>query len=165
MIEMAKRSVNMNGQNDKIEMIEADIIGLSRKGFLKKLDYVITNPPYKKLNTGLINENEKKLVSKHEYKCNLEDIIKESSKMLKDLGTFYMVHRPERMVEILETMRKFKIEPKEIQFVYPKSDQKANLILIKGTKCGKPFLKVLEPLIIYNEKNEYTEQILTIYEE
>ena len=163
MIEMAKRSVKLNNLEEKIEMINTDIIGLSNKGYKNKFDYVITNPPYKKINTGIINENEKKLISRHEVKCTLDDIIFESSKILKDRGTFYMVHRPERLPDIMILMKKNKIEPKEIQFVYPTIEKQANLVLIKGIKYANSYLKVLEPLIIYDNEGNYTNEIMNFY--
>ena len=164
MAEMAKRSVSMNKLDEKIEIINEDLNNLKDKKYTKSADIVVTNPPYKKMDTGLINENTKKLISRHEYKCNLEDIIETSSKLLKDNGFFYMVHRPERLVDISVLMRKYKIEPKEIRNVYSKEGEDAKLILIKGTKCGKPFLKIRKPLIIYNENGEYTDEIYDIYE-
>ena len=163
MIEMASRSVQMNELDDKVILENLDIVGMSSKKYKKFFDVIVTNPPYKKISTGLVNDNEKKLISRHEVKCTLEDIIYESSKILKDNAVFYMVHRPERLVSIMELMRKNKIEPKEIQLVYPHINDKANLVLVKGVKCGKPQLEILEPLIVYNEKNEYTDEILKMY--
>ena len=163
MIEMANRSVKMNNLQDKIEMINTDIVGLSKSKFKNVFDTVVTNPPYKKMNTGIVNDNEKKLISRHEFKCTLNDIIFESSKLLKDNGIFYMVHRPERLPDILILMRNNKIEPKEIQFVYPKIAAQSNLVLIKGVKYAKEYMKVLEPLIVYGENGEYTEQLLNYY--
>ncbi len=163
MIEMASRSVQMNELDDKVILENLDIVGMSSKKYKKFFDVIVTNPPYKKISTGLVNDNEKKLISRHEVKCTLEDIIYESSKILKDNAVFYMVHRPERLVSIIELMRKNKIEPKEIQLVYPHINDKANLVLVKGVKCGKPQLEILEPLIVYNEKNEYTDEILKMY--
>lgn len=127
-------------------------------------DYVITNPPYKKINTGKINENEKKLISRHEWAGNLDDFIEAASFLLKDKGTLFMVHRPERLVDILEKMRKEKIEPKEMRFVYPKINKEPNLILIKGVKNAKPFLKIQKPLYVYDEEGRYTEEIFKIYQ-
>ena len=124
---------------------------------------MITNPPYKKLNTGKINENEKKLISRHEITANLDDFIEVANYLLKDKGTIFMVHRPERLADIIEKMRKEKIEPKEIKFVYPKVNEEPNLILIKGVKNAKPFLKINKPLYIYNEDGSYTDEILKIY--
>lgn len=163
LVDMARRSVKYNDLENIVEIENEDIVGISKGKYNKKFDYVVTNPPYKKLETGLVNENERKLISRHEVKCTLEDIIFEASKLLKDNATFYMVHRPERLEDIFYIMRKNKIEPKEVQFVYPHVGDNSNLVLVKGVKCAKPYLKVLEPLIVYNEKNEYTKQILKIY--
>ena len=139
---------------------------LNHKIILEKnsFDYVITNPPYKKINTGKINENEKKLISRHELTASLSDFIEIANFLLKDKGSLFMVHRPDRLVDILEEMRKQKIEPKEIRLVYPKINTKPNLILIKGVKNAKPFLKVDKPLYVYDEKGNYTEEILKIYQ-
>ncbi len=161
--EMATRSVVMNDMSKKIEIINEDIRNLHKNEWNKKFDIVVTNPPYKKINTGLINESEQKIISRHEVKCTLEDIMFTSSKILKDNGLFYMVHRSERLVDILTEMRKYKIEPKELKFVYPKKNDDSNLILIKGVKCGKAFLKVKNPLIVYDENNKYSDEILNIY--
>ena len=164
MAEMATRSVEINDLDDKIEIINEDINNLKDKRYSKKADVVVTNPPYKKMETGLTNENEQKLISRHEYKCNLEDIIKISSYILKDQGLLYMVHRPERLVDICVLMREYKIEPKELRFVCSKGGEDAKLILIKGTKCGKPFLKIKKPLIIYDENGNYTDEVYEIYD-
>lgn len=164
MAEMAQRSVIMNDMQDRVEIINRDLRGISKDGWNKKFDVVVTNPPYKKINTGLTNENENKLISRHEIKCTLEEVVCESSKILKDNGIFYMVHRPERLVEILSIMREYKIEPKEMRFVHPHESDECNLILIKGIKCGKPYLKIKNPLIVYKNDNEYTDDILKIYE-
>lgn len=164
LVDMAKRSVKYNDLEDKIDVINADIVGISRGKFNKRFDYVISNPPYKKLNTGLINDNQKKLISRHEVKCTLEDLVYEASKLLKDNGVFYMVHRPDRLCDIFNVMRENKVEPKEIQLVYSHLEDEANLVLIKGVKCGKQSLKVLKPLIVYNENNEYTEELLKFYD-
>lgn len=164
LVDMAKRSVKYNDLEKKIDIINADIVGISRGNFNKKFDYVISNPPYKKLNTGLINDNQKKLISRHEVKCTLKDVVNEASKLLKDKGVFYMVHRPDRLCDIFNAMRENKVEPKEIQLVHSHLEDEANLVLIKGVKCGNPSLKVLKPLIVYNENNEYTEELLKFYD-
>lgn len=164
LVDMAKRSVKYNDLENKIDIINADIVGISKGNFNKKFDYVISNPPYKKLNTGLINDNQKKLISRHEVKCTLKDVVNEASKLLKDKGVFYMVHRPDRLCDIFNAMRENKVEPKEIQLVHSHLEDEANLVLIKGVKCGNPLLKVLKPLIVYNENNEYTEELLKFYD-
>lgn len=168
--EMAQRSILLNGLENKFKILNInikEIKNIENKNKLNKknsFDYVITNPPYKKINTGKINENEKKLISRHELTASLDDFIETASFLLKDKGSLFMVHRPDRLVDILEKMRIEKIEPKEIKFVYPKINEKPNLILIKGVKNAKPFLKVDKPLYVYDEKGNYTEEILKIYQ-
>jgi tRNA1Val (adenine37-N6)-methyltransferase len=124
---------------------------------------VVTNPPYKKINTGITNNEEKKNISRHEITASLEEFIKVSSYLLKDLGEFYMVNRPNRLVDIFYTMRKEKIEPKKIRFICPNENKPANLVLIKGVKNGRPFLEVEKDLFIYNKEGCYTEEVLKIY--
>lgn len=173
--EMAQRSIELNKLEKKFKIINMDLKEIINKKNNNKInnlknnleknsfDYVVTNPPYKKINTGKINENKKQLISRHEVAANLNDFIETASYLLKDKGTIFMVHRPDRLVDILEKMRKEKIEPKEIKFVYPKIKKEPNLILIKGIKNARPFLKVNKPIYIYNEDGNYTEEILKIY--
>lgn len=160
---MAKRSVELNLLQDKIKIINESILNLEKAFEKGSFDAIVTNPPYKKINTGLQNESEKKLISRHELTANLEDFIKVSKDMLKDKGEFYMVHRPERLVDIIYLMRKYKIEPKQIRFVAPKPSKEPNLVLIKGVKNAKEFLKFDNILYVYNEDGSYTEELLKIY--
>lgn len=161
--DMAKRSVELNSLQDKVKIINENILNLENVFEKGSFDAIVTNPPYKKLNTGLQNESEKKLISRHELTANLEDFIKVSKDMLKDKGEFYMVHRPERLVDIIYLMRKYKIEPKQIRFVAPKIGKEPNLVLIKGVKNAKEFLKFDNILYVYNEDGSYTSELLKIY--
>lgn len=111
--EMANRSVKLNFIENNIEILNTNILELSKIYNRGSFDVVTTNPPYKKINTGVINENNKKLISRHEITASLEDFIRTASFLLKDLGEFYMVHRPDRLVDIFYEMRKNKIEPKK----------------------------------------------------
>lgn len=161
--DMAKRSVKLNSLQDKVKIVNDSILNLENIFEKGSVDAIVTNPPYKKINTGLQNESEKKLISRHELTANLEDFIKVSKDMLKDKGEFYMVHRPERLVDIIYLMRKYKIEPKQIRFVAPKPSKEPNLVLIKGVKNAKEFLKFDNILYVYNEDGSYTEELLKIY--
>ena len=161
--DMANRSIKLNVLENEIRILNMNILDLTKKYKRGSFDVVTTNPPYKKLNTGIVNENNKKLISRHEITASLEDFIKISSYLLKDLGEFYMVNRPDRLVDIFELMRKYKIEPKKIKFVYPNENKKTNLILIKGVKNGKQFLEFENNLYVYNEEGNYTDEILKIY--
>ena len=115
------------------------------------------------MGTGIINESEAKIISRHEITANLEDFIKTARDMLKDKGEFFMVHRPERLVDIISLMRKFKIEPKKLRFVCPNKNKEPNMVLIKGIKNAKEFLKIEKNLYVYNEDGNYTDEILKIY--
>lgn len=161
--EMASRSIELNHLENRIKIENDSISNLKAKYEKGSFDVVTTNPPYKKLNTGLVNENSQKLISRHEITASLEDFIEITSYLLKDFGEFYMVHRPDRLVDIIYLMRYYNIEPKKIRFVYPNRQKPTNLILIKGVKCGKPFLKYEDNLYVYDEDGNYTEEILRIY--
>lgn len=161
--DMAKRSVRLKNLENKFEIINDNITNLEKIYERNSFDVIVTNPPYKKENTGIVNEEKKKLISRHEILAKLEDYIKISNKLLKDKGEFYMVHRPERLVDIIAYMRQYKIEPKEIRFVCSHENEPPKLVLIKGVKNGKPFLKFKENLYIYEKDGNYTEEILKIY--
>ncbi len=161
--DMACRSAKLNDLDNKFEVINENILNLGNIYEKNTFDVIVTNPPYKKLNTGIANYEEKKLISRHEVLATLEDYISISSNLLKDKGEFYMVHRPDRLVDILNNMRKFRLEPKEIKLVYSYNNKPPKLVLIKGVKNGKAFLKFRENLYIYNGNGEYTDEILEIY--
>ena len=161
--DMAKRSVRLNNLENKFEIINDNITNLEKIYERNSFDVIVTNPPYKKENTGIVNEEKKKLISRHEILAKLEDYIKISNKLLKDKGEFYMVHRPERLVDIIAYMRQYKIEPKEIRFVCSHENEPPKLVLIKGVKNAKPFLKFKKNLYIYNKDGNYTEEIYKIY--
>ena len=162
--EMASRSIKLNNLQDKFEIINANIKDIFNILEPHKYDVVVTNPPYKKADTGVKSIEKKQLISRHEVECTLEDIIEKSSKLLKDLGEFYMVHRAERLVDIMCLLRKYKLEPKNIRFVHSKSDDKPSLILIRAVRSAKEFLKIDKPLVIYKDNGEYTDEILEIYD-
>lgn len=163
MAEMATRSIKLNNLQDKIEILNEDIKYLDNIFQNGEFDVVITNPPYRKDNTGLQNINEGNSIARYEVKCNLDDILSVSSKLLKDGGEFYMIHKLERIIDIAETMRKYQIEPKELQLIFTNKDAKPNLILIKGIKKAKQFLKINKSIYIYEEKGKYSNDILRIY--
>ena len=161
--EMAKRSIRLNHLENKFKMIQDNIVNLNKYFEKNTFDVIVTNPPYKKLATGVQNQDTKKLISRHEIEANIEDFIKISRDMLKDKGEFYIVYRPERLVDLLSIMRKYKIEPKKIRFVYSNVHAVSKLVLVQGVKNARPFLKLEENLYIYDEKGNYTDEILKIY--
>ena len=162
MVDIIERNIKLNNLEDKIEVEHMDILAMAKN---QKVDVVVTNPPYKKENSGIENKNEQKYISKFETTANLDSFLKVSQKILKDKGKFFMVHRPERLVEIICCMKKYKIEPKRLQFVYSHINAKENakLVLIEGVKNANPFLKVMENIYVYDEKGNYTDKIKEIY--
>lgn len=162
-VSMAKRSVALNGLEKKIEIVAGDIKDASKRFGASSFDVITTNPPYMIGKHGLENENEAKNIARHEVLCDLNDILRESSRLLKEHGRFYMVHRPFRLAEILNKMISFRIEPKRMQLVYPYVNKEPNMVLIEGLKGGRSRMTVEKPLIVYEEPGKYTEEIYTIY--
>lgn len=161
--EMARRSVQLNLLEERINIVCEDVKKLKEIYKAGSFDAIVTNPPYKKKGTGGINENETKLISRHEITANLEDFISMASYLLKDQGSIYIVHRPERLADIMINLRKYKLEPKNIKFVHQNQEKEPNLILVKATKNARPFLKVERPIYIYDLQGNYTNDILKIY--
>lgn len=161
--DMARRSVALNGLENKIEIVDGDIKEASKIFGGAAFNVVTTNPPYMTESHGLQNPEEPKAIARHEIKCNLEDVIRESAKVLVPGGRFYMVHRPRRLVDIISLMREYKIEPKRIRMVHPFADKEANIVLVEGHRGRKSMMKVEPPLIVYKEQGVYTDEIHSIY--
>ncbi|NLJ90852.1 MAG: tRNA1(Val) (adenine(37)-N6)-methyltransferase [Clostridiales bacterium] len=162
-VDMARRSIIMNNQVKKIDIVQGDIKEASKIFGPASFDVVTSNPPYMTANHGLVNPNEGKAVARHEILCTLEDVVRETSRVLKQNGRFYMVHRPFRLIEIINMLTKYKLEPKRLRMVYPYVDKEPNMVLIECVKCGKSRLKIDPPLIVYKAKNEYSDEIYDIY--
>lgn len=161
--DMAKRSVRYNHLEEKISIEIGNIKDASSQFGASSFDVVTTNPPYMTGQHGLTNPNEAKAIARHEILCTLEDIMRESAKVLKPQGRFYMVHRPFRLAEILALMRQYHIEPKRMQLVYPYVDKEPNMVLIEGLRGGNPHVSVEKPLIVYKKPGVYTDEIYDIY--
>lgn len=162
-VDMARRSVIYNNLEDKIKIEEGDIKEASKLFGGASFDVVTTNPPYMTEHHGLQNLEDGIAIARHEILCNLEDVIRESAKVLKPKGRFYMVHRPRRLVDIIDLMRKYKIEPKRIRMVHPFKNKEANIVLVEGVRGGKTMMKVEAPLIVYKEQGIYSDEIHRIY--
>ena len=161
--EMARRSVMLNNLQERIKIVDGDIKEASKIFGAASFNVVTTNPPYMTENHGVKNPDEPKAIARHEIKCNLEDVIRESAKLLKPKGRFYMVHRPFRLAEIMNVLTKYRLEPKRMQLVYPYIDREPNMVLIEGMKGGNPRMQVEPPLIVYQKDGSYTEELLEMY--
>ena len=162
--DLGEKSVIENAMDKQITLINDDIRNISKYYETDSFDVITCNPPYFKCtDTSLKNDNDIKSIARHEIMIELEDVIKIAKKLLKNGGSLCMVHRTDRLIEIIETMRKHNIEPKRLQFIYPKNDIESNLILIDGKKNGNVGLKVLAPLYVHNDDGSYTDEVLKIF--
>ena len=162
MVEMANRSVNLN-ETYNIEFIHRDLKDIDFLKTVEKADVITVNPPYKLNNAGIVNPSDKLSIARHEVLCNLENVIEASRILLKDNGRLFMVHRPERLADIITLMRKYKIEPKRIRMVYPNKNKAPNIVLVEGQRDGGSFLKWDAPIYVYNEDGNYSDEINRIY--
>ena len=163
--EMAQRSVLYNNLQEKIEIVEGDIKNSTEIFKPSSFDVITVNPPYMNSGGGLTNSYDPKTIARHEVLITLEDIARQASKLLKFGGRLYMVHRPQRLVDIMCTLRENKLEPKKIRFVQPYADKEPTMALIEATRSGKPMLKVMPSLIIYDDDGNYTKETIKIYYE
>jgi tRNA1(Val) A37 N6-methylase TrmN6 len=163
MVEMAKRSVKYNRLEEKMSFINGDLKDIQLLKSFEKVDVVTVNPPYKAQRSGLLNPNDKNAIARHEICCTLEDVIIAARTILKDNGRLYMVHRPERLADILCLMRKHKIEPKSIRMIHPNTKKPPNILLVEGQRDGGAFLKWEAPLYVYKDEGGFSEEIDKIY--
>ena len=161
MVEMANRSSILNNTEDKVKFINGDLKDKKIIDSIGKFDVVTVNPPYKLNNAGIVNPEDK--LARHEIMCTLEDVIIASRRLLKDNGRMFIVHRPERLADIFGLMRKYKIEPKRVRMIQPNTKKAPNIVLVEGQRDGGAFLKWEEPLYVYDDNGNYSEEIDRIY--
>lgn len=161
--DMARRSVSLNGLEEKIQIVEGDIREASQIFGAASFDVVTSNPPYMNDAHGLKNPDLPKAIARHEVLCTLDDVVREASRVLKTGGRFYMVHRPHRLAEIITVLRGYKLEPKRMKMVHPFADRDANMVLIEAVKGGGVFLKMEAPVIVFKEPGVYADEIRDMY--
>ena len=161
--EMAARSVRLNGLEGRVEIVRGDLREASRIFGRASFDVVTSNPPYMNDSHGLKNPELPKAIARHEVLCPLEDVCREAAALLKPGGSFFMVHRPHRLAEIISTLKAHKLEPKRMKLVHPFVDRDANMVLLEAVRGGRSMMKVEAPVIVYREPGVYSEEIYTIY--
>lgn len=162
-VEMANRSIKINGFNDTMEFLHGDLKDKELLKSIGRFDVVTVNPPYKLEKSGIVNPNDKYAIARHEVMCNLDNVIEACRIVLKDNGRLYMVHRPERLADIFCIMRKYKIEPKRVQMVHPNTKKPANILLVEGQRDGGAYLKWEPPIYVYNDDGSFSKEINEIY--
>lgn len=160
---MAERSISLNGQEDKIKIVCGDIKEASSLFGRESFQVVVSNPPYMVNDHGKKNPDQRKTIARHEVLCTLDDLLRETKKVLKNKGRLYLVHRTYRMAEIIHLLVKYGLEPKRIRFVYPYKDKEPNIMLIEAMKGAKSRIQVEPPLIVYEKPGVYTDEIYRIY--
>ena len=161
--DLACKSVKENNLEDRIEIINDDINNIFNRFESDTFDIITCNPPYfETVETSIKNDNDIKTIARHEVLMKLEDIFKISRKLLKNNGELYLIHRTNRLVDIMCLMRQYNIEPKRIRFVYPKEDTTSNLMLIVGSKNGGKELEFMPPLYIHDNEG-YTKEVLDMF--
>lgn len=160
---MAMRSVAMNGLSDKITVVKGDIKEASSIFPKASFDAVTCNPPYMIGEHGIANPDDAMKIARHEILCSFDDVAREAAAVLKPGGKLFLVHRPFRLAEIIVTLTKYKLEPKRMKLVYPYVDKEPNMVLIEAVRGGRSRLTVEKPLIVYKEKDVYTDEIYDIY--
>lgn len=161
--DMARRSVAYNHLEESISIVTGDIKEAAALFGAASFDVVTSNPPYMTGNHGLVNPEQPKAIARHELLCTLEDVVRETSKVLRPGGRFYMVHRPFRLAEIMTVLVKYKLEPKRMRLVYPFADKEPNMVLLEALSGGRSRITVEKPLIVYKEQGVYTDEIYDVY--
>lgn len=161
--DMAKRSVRLNQLEEKICIVQGDIKEAGALFARASFDVVTSNPPYIQSAGGLKNPGEVKAISRHEILCTLEDVVREAGKLVRPGGRFYLVHRPQRLIEIISVMKRYALEPKRLKFVHPFLNREANMVLIEAVRGGGSMVKVEKPVIVFKEPGVYTDEIRQVY--
>lgn len=161
--DMARRSVCLNQLEEKVTIVLGDIKEAEKRFPRASFDVVTSNPPYIHDAHGLKNPGELKAISRHEILCTLEDVVREAASLVKPGGRVYMVHRPQRLIEIVSVMKQYKLEPKRLKFVHPFIHREANMVLIEAVRGGGSMVKVEKPVIVFKEPGKYTEEIRQVY--
>lgn len=161
--DMARRSVQLNHLEKKIDIVTGDLKEAERFFDAASFDVITCNPPYMIGQHGLTNPDAPKAIARHEILCTLEDVIRSAAKLLKTGGKFCMVHRPFRLAEIMTAMVQYRLEPKRMRLVYPYADKEPNMVLIEGCRGGRPRMTVEKPLIIFQAPNVYTDELRDTY--
>lgn len=161
--DMAARSVMLNNLSHKIDIVTGDIKEADSYFPSASFDCITCNPPYMIGKHGIANPDEPKAIARHELLCTFEDVARQTAKLIKPDGHFFLVHRPFRLAEIMTTLVRYKLEPKRMQLVYPYVDREPNMVLLEAVRGGKSRMTVEKPLIVFKAPGEYMPEIRDTY--
>lgn len=160
---MARRSVSLNQLDGRIEIIQGDIKEAADIFSAASFDVITSNPPYMTNQHGLANPYEPKNIARHEVLCTLEDVVKAAARLLRPGGSFFMIHKPFRLAEIMGVLMAYKLEPKRMRLVHPYVDKEPNMVMIEAVRGGRSRITIEPPLIVYREPGVYTDEIYGVY--
>ena len=161
--DMALRSVELNGLSERVHIVKGDIKEAGKLFGPASFSVVCSNPPYMAQGSGLTNPDSPLAIARHEILCCFEDVVKQSFIVLPQGGSLFLVHKPERLSELLCTLSSNRLEPKRLRLVHPFVDREPSMVLIEAVKDGKKGIKVEKPLILYEEKDVYSEEMRRDY--
>lgn len=161
---LARRNIGLNGLEDRVEALQADIRDLRGGDWSQGFDLVVSNPPFRCPSTGRISVGEERAVARHEIALRLADLAATASRLLKDKGRFFMIYHPGRLLEVFDTLRANRLEPKRIRFVHNSIGAESKIVLIEAAKDGRQGLKIEGPLYVYDEGGGYTHEVQRMYE-
>jgi tRNA1Val (adenine37-N6)-methyltransferase len=171
LVKLAEKNAALNGLEKRVKIVQADIKGLFSNGEARKLgsnllhsyDLVVANPPFRKTKTGLISPSDERALARHEIHLPIEALMKSALSLLQHHGRLCIIHLPERLAEVMDTMRQHYLEPKRLRFIHSNETSEAKMVLIEAVKEGKTGLKVERPLYLYKSEGIYTDEVRSIY--
>ncbi|MBO5564471.1 MAG: tRNA1(Val) (adenine(37)-N6)-methyltransferase [Lachnospiraceae bacterium] len=163
-VELARKSVRLNGLTSRIEIIEGDVKEADRIFAPASFDVITCNPPYLKKEGGKTSAKDARAVARHEILCTFDDVARAAGTLLKPGGSFYLVHRPFRLPELFASLCKYRLEPKAMRLVHPYADHAPTMVLLRCVRDGRAELQIGAPLIVYEREGVYTKEVLEMYE-
>ena len=163
--DVSRRNGELNGFSKEFTVINKDLRDVKLSDIGKEVDFIFSNPPYMKTSSGKSNINDQKNISRHEVFGDIEDFCRCASRLLKHGGDFYVVYRPDRLIDLISALRNNNLEPKNITFVYSNSATPPSILLLQAKKGAKSGLTIAKPLVMYKDNTtEYTDELKKIYE-
>ncbi len=160
--ERAKRNIILNGLEGRVEVLSKDMKALKTDFSTNSFDFVFSNPPFRKPKTGRMSIHEERAVARHEIEITLQELIETAAYLLKHSGKFYVIYHPFRLTELIEMLRRSRLEPKRMRFVHSRSGEEAKMVLIEAVKGSGIWLKIDPPLYLYEKGSQYSEELMAI---
>lgn len=160
---LARKNVGLNGLEERVTVVLSDVNDVVEKLGGMSCDLVVSNPPFRKPATGRISPGEERAVARHEIMLRLTDLLESASRLLRARGRFFMIYHPERLMELMDTLRVNRLEPKRVRFVHNDPSAVSKMVLVEAVKNGRPGIRVEKPLFIYREDHSYTPEVEEMY--